>query len=566
MKLCSFVVLIFTSTILLAQNISQSEALSLAQKFMTAKSARSETIKSVSYAEKGLENLYFFTNEENTSFVVIAGNKAVPPVVAYSFESGLDEQLPPPVEAYFLGCEAGIKKAIDKSLAPDAKVSEEWKMLSKSGEQPVYLKSAVTPLLATTWNQDCYYNGMAPLHVNGPCGRCYAGCVATAMGQVMKYHNYPPSGQGSNIYGTGSYSNLSVDFSTATYDWANMPNSINSDHAEIAKLLYHCGVSVNMGYAFDGSGAQSSDAATALVDHFVYAPYAFYVDRDVFTDDNWIWVITNDLKSRRPIYYSGQSTGGGHAFVCDGIDNSNKLHINWGWGGSSNGYFTLNNMLGFDESQAAIFGVEPPTGDIEYCQPSTIYTAASDTITDGSGANKYGNQSNCSWTIQPPGAGLIYIHFTQMALDDGMDNVFVFNGTSTSDPLVTTVTGFDLPQEILVWGPSAYVVFQSDDMLRADGFEFYYVSSPVGIQEAFDNGKITVFPNPADDIMNIQFDPLVLPAIQKIELISMTGSVLFTIENPLQQQSINVGSYAEGLYGLRFTGDQDSYFSFVEIK
>jgi hypothetical protein len=103
-------------------------------------------------------------------------------------------------------------------------------------------------------------------------------------------------------------------------------------------------------------------------------------------------------------------------------------------------------------------------------------------------------------------------------------------------------------------------------MLRADGFEFYYVSSPVGIQEAFDNGKITVFPNPADDIMNIQFDPLVLPAIQKIELISMTGSVLFTIENPLQQQSINVGSYAEGLYGLRFTGDQDSYFSFVEIK
>jgi len=566
MKLCSFFVLIFAATILLAQNISQSEAFSLAQKFMTAKSGRSESLKAVSYTEKGWESLYFFTNEDNTVFVVIAGNKAVSPVIAYSFESGLDAQLPSPVEDYFIGCEAGIKKAIEKSLAPDATVSEEWKMLAKTGEQPVYLKSAVSPLLSTTWNQDCYYNGQCPQHVDGPCGRCYAGCVATAMGQVMKYHSYPPSGQGSNIYGTGSYTNLSVDFSTATYDWSNMPNSINTDNAEIAKLLYHCGVSVNMGYAFDGSGAQSSDAATSLVDHFVYAPYAFYVDRDVFTDDNWIWVITNDLKSRRPVYYSGQSTSGGHAFVCDGIDNSNKLHFNWGWGGSSNGYYSIANMLGFSDYQAAIFGVEPPTGDIEYCQPSAVYTAASDTITDGSGANKYGNNSNCSWTIQPPGAGLIYIHFTQMALDDGMDNVFIFNGTSTSDPMVTTVTGFDLPQEILVWGPSAYVVFQSDDMLRADGFEFYYVSSHVGIQEAWDNGKITVFPNPADDIMNIQIDPLVLPAVKHIELISLTGLVIMTTDSPLAMQTFDVSALPAGSYGLRFTGDQDSYFTFVEIQ
>jgi len=240
--------------------------------------------------------------------------------------------------------------------------------------------------------------------------------------------------------------------------------------------------------------------------------------------------------------------------------------MNWGWGGSANGYYALDNLAGFSDGQAAVFGVEPPTGDIEHCQPSAIYTAATDTITDGSGEERYGNNTNCSWTIQPPGTGLIYIHFTQLVLDQDMDVVYIYNGTSMSDPLVTSVTGFDLPSEILVWGPSAHIVFQTDGMLRADGFEFYYVSSPVGIEEAWNNGKISAFPNPADDHMTIEIDPMVLPAINQIELISFTGQVLQVISNPLVSQTIDVSNLAQGTYGLRFVGENDTFFSFVEIR
>ncbi|HBG72006.1 MAG: hypothetical protein A2W93_10940 [Bacteroidetes bacterium GWF2_43_63] len=549
-----------------AQQVTQSEALNLAQKFMSAKANKSIQLKTVSYETKGISHMYFFTDEANTSFVVIAGEKITSPVIAYSTESGLDEVLPAPVADYFLGTEAKLVQAKNNAYVPDKSVEEEWESIAANGKLPVYLKSAVTPLLSTTWNQDCYYNDSVPEHASGPCGHCYAGCVATAMGQVLKYHNYPSVGVGYNVYGTGAYSHIRADFDQASYNWAAMPNSINTYNEPVAQLLFHLGVSVNMGYAFDGSGANSSDAAAAMRDHFSYSDYLFYAEKDMFPESIWLQVVVNDLKSRRPIYYSGYGTGGGHAFVCDGIDNSNKMHINWGWGGSANGYFTFSNLGGFTDGQGAIFGVEPETGDIEYCVPSAVYTAATDTIEDGSGVNRYGNNTNCSWTIQPPGAGLIYIHFTKLALDQDMDVAYVYNGTSTADPLVKSVTGFDLPQEILVWGPSAYVVFQSDAMLRADGFEFYYTSSLVGIEDAWNEGKITVFPNPADDRMNIEIDPLILPAIERIELISLNGQIVTVVENPVQSQCIEVGALNAGTYGLRFTGAGDSFFSFVEIQ
>lgn len=238
-------------------------------------------------------------------------------------------------------------------------------------------------------------------------------------------------------------------------------------------------------------------------------------------------------------------------------------------GGAYNGYFAVSNLnpggSAFNDYQAAIMGIEPPVDDMVYCQPATTLTALTDTVTDGSGTHKYGNDSHCTWTIQPPGAGLIYIHFTEMAADQDIDFVYVYNGTSTSDPLVATITGFELPNEILVWGPSAYVVFESDAMLRADGFSFYYVSSAVGLEEAWNNEKITVFPNPADDRMSVEIDPLVLPAVSKIELLSMSGQVLQSIANPIGSQQVDVSSLTPGTYALRFVGENDSYVTFVEI-
>ncbi len=567
MKNLFLIITLLLSTAVFAQRVSSDEALMLAEKFMTAKTSKPMSLVPFTFKTKVFDNMYFFSNAENTCFVVVAAEKTATPIIAYSFESGLDEQMPLPVQDYFNDVEAKILKDAAEKSSPDADILQEWTTLYNRGDLPVYLKVGVAPLLSTKWNQDCYYNDSVPTHPSGPCGHCYAGCVATAMGQVMKYHSYPSSGVGANTYGTGSYSNIHANFATATYEWNLMPNSINTYNEPIAKLLFHLGVSVNMGYAYDGSGAQSSNAAIAMRNNFSYADYLFYSEKDVMSEEIWLELIVNDLKSKRPIYYSGTSTEGGHAFVCHGIDNSNKLCINWGWGGAYDGYYTLSHMYGFNQNQAAIFGVEPPTGDIQYCQATSIHTALSDTITDGSGVNRYGNNSHCTWTIQPPDAGLIYINFTKVALDQDVDFVYVYNGT-TANPgqKVAEITGYDLPPQILVWGPAAHIVFQSDEMLRSDGFEFYYTTHLVGIEEAWKNGKISVFPNPADDIMNIEIDPLILPAINRIELISLTGQTVKIIDNPSQSDMLDVSNLISGTYCLRFIGSKDSYFTLVEIQ
>ena len=180
----------------------------------------------------------------------------------------------------------------------------------------------------------------------------------------MKRWDYPEHGTGSHTYNAGgwwgpSYPNLSANFGATYYDWDNMPNRISSTSPQeqieaIATLMYHCGVSVNMGFAYDGSGANSEDVPDAIKNYFSYSDEAKIRSRDNYTLTNWKNLLKGQFNIGWPVYYSGYSESGGHAFVCDGYDDDDLFHFNWGWGGSNDGYFVIDEIDYADWARAVI--------------------------------------------------------------------------------------------------------------------------------------------------------------------------------------------------------------------
>lgn len=82
-----------------------------------------------------------------------------------------------------------------------------------------------------------------------------------------------------------------------------------------------------------------------MKEYFDYDGAAHMVYRDEYANADWEKMIYDELAAKRPVYLSGTSVSGtsvvGHAFVCDGYDGEGLFHINWGWGGMSDGFFRL---------------------------------------------------------------------------------------------------------------------------------------------------------------------------------------------------------------------------------
>lgn len=203
---------------------------------------------------------------------------------------------------------------------------------------------SLAPLLekeGINFNQTSPYNAACPYDTQAGTN-AYAGCVAISMAQVMRYHKHPATGQGSNSYEHPGYGNLSADFGATTYNWANIPGTASSANADLAKLIYHAGISVNMDYSayLPGSAASVNNIAPALVNFFKY-PNATYIDNDDFIY-NYEVIVRNELDNNRPIIYHLLGLPG-HTVVVDGYD-GDYFHMNFGWGGFENGYFYLSGV------------------------------------------------------------------------------------------------------------------------------------------------------------------------------------------------------------------------------
>lgn len=207
----------------------------------------------------------------------------------------------------------------------------------------------VEPLVTTKWNQDAPFNNFAPEYTddNNNTQRCATGCAATAMAQIMKFHNWPEQGVGHYSYEHQSFGTISSNFSEHVYDWTNMIDRYNNGEYSnvqadaVALLMKDCGVSLNMNYG-PVSGASIYSYTPAFKNYFRYSSRT--VNRSGCETAEFTRIITDELQEGRPIIYCGTGEDGGHAFVVDGYDTNYFLHVNWGWGGYSDGYFDMNYM------------------------------------------------------------------------------------------------------------------------------------------------------------------------------------------------------------------------------
>ncbi len=255
-------------------------------------------------------------------------------------------------------------------------------------------RAAIAPLCKTLWNQDAPYNYQCPV-LNGE--RTVTGCVATAMAQVMyALPEHPTGGTGSITYAwTAGDKNLTLDFSKITFDWDNMLTSYdtytNAQRTAVATLMKAVGYAAKMEYnvnASGGSGTQSTYMAQGLVDYLGYDKATTrYLERSWFTMPDWKQLIYDELAAGRPVYYSGVTPdwSAGHAFVVDGYSTDDYYHLNWGWGGLSNGYYLLTALdptqqgiggssSGYDYDQSIIVGMRTARADSELT--TTIYAGA----------------------------------------------------------------------------------------------------------------------------------------------------------------------------------------------
>lgn len=375
MKYISIIVMLLMSAGMNAQTVSVDEAKNRVLDYMNTKIARqanapsrlkkanADRLRLAYVAQAGNEpQLYVFNNADG-GFVVAGAQEMAEDVLAYSYEGTFDYATVNPNLKYWIDSyERQIQAAVKAGIRPDMAASPK-----------TYHPEDVSPLLQTLWDQSAPYNNMCPKIRNRS---CYTGCVATAMSQVMKYYEWPVMGTGSYTYTDypvnegGCGQTLTADFGSHTYDWANMCNKYTNVYSDaqanaVAQLMSDAGISVNMQYTDEGSGAFTEDVTYAFVKYFGYDEGIRHAYRDCYTDREWDNIIYNELINGRPVMYGGNSsTGEGHSFVCDGYQvATDKYHFNWGWSGMGDCYCSLSAVRGYGNSfnylQDIVYGIKP---------------------------------------------------------------------------------------------------------------------------------------------------------------------------------------------------------------
>jgi hypothetical protein len=413
---CTLFTLCFGGLYSQASTVTVDAAQLVAQHFYqsTAHSSGTATFRALQSEADGSIDLYVF-NIQPRGFVVVSATDNVAPILAYSTEGNFSGIARPGMMDWMQHIAANIHQAAVLQAPAPAAISELWSAYAL-GRSPKSLNSnVVSPMLSTTWGQSPYYNAMCP-YDSARNARCVTGCEATAMAQIMRFWSYPAQGTGSFSYidapsNTGYYTNIgtvSADFGATVYKWSEMPGALTADNGNIATVMYQCGVAMGMNYGSGGSAAYTDYpghpcAMNAFTSYFAYdAQTIKYVDKANYTDASWQAMIVSELNAGRPVLYSGQDTGniGGHAWVCDGYDASGMLHMNWGWGGMDNGYFSSTDLNPGTENwswgQVAIIGIQPP---------ATALTSVA-AISETADYSLYPNPANRSITIKGNTANL----------------------------------------------------------------------------------------------------------------------------------------------------------------
>ncbi len=315
-------------------------------------------ISEVMTDDRGNNTIYLFDSKDG--FIVTPADDALPALLGYGDSPMYDSagNLPIGFSEWLQYMSQSVSEAAvsGNSIAVAPSVGE-----------------AIAPLCTTAWGQHEPFNTECPEY-NGE--KCLSGCVATAMAQVMKYHNWPAQGKDELEYHAEKIStDIYTDFSQYTPDWKNMLDDYSSQTATeqqkqaVAHLLRGVGGSVRMNYFPTASGADVNDATQALLKYWDYSDDIRYMRRSWFSLRDWSQLLYDALKNYGPILYGGFSMSSAHAFVCDGYDGEGMFHFNWGWDGKADGYFAIDFLnpierdepwkTGYNGSQSALLNIRP---------------------------------------------------------------------------------------------------------------------------------------------------------------------------------------------------------------
>ncbi len=337
----------------------------------------------------------YVVNVGNT-FVIVSADDIAHPVLGYSLsrpwpvqtengkranENSTDANvmLPSQVSGYLDDLAAQIESAAGQQGDPDRETAAEWRQLTTEHlTLNTNMPDSVGPLLSTTWDQGQYYNALCPEDPNGPDGHVYTGCVATAMAQIINYWGYPVHGRGTHSFDHSIYGSLSVNYDSANYDYANMPNELTATSTPaqvnaVAKLMRDCGMSVDMCYGALGSGAYLESIRTALISHFGYASSLGYAESHMYTYSEWLSLLKEHIDNSWPVCYAGNNEFNAHAFVLDGYKDNDFFHFNFGWSGDYDGWYLITAINTFEEFnfwQEAVLGIHPDSNQAIVCNIS----------------------------------------------------------------------------------------------------------------------------------------------------------------------------------------------------
>ena len=316
-----------------AKQVTARQALNIARKYVMPNRQSIASAQTRSGKQQPIEPFYVFNDKHSKGFVVVSGDDAMGEILAYGDNGTLDT----------LNANPGVKFLLQAYRERFAQLQQAPATAQPATRaMPTY--KAVAPLLSCKWNQNEPYNKKT--------GYNYTGCVATAVAQVMYYHKWPIQGKGENTYTVSSDNKVKhADFSKSYYDWANMKDEYTyydpgtqREKDAVAKLMSDVGIATNMQYTPYLSGAQNESADKALRENFDYTT-AFVSRSDeglpAFTD-----IVRQELANGFPVYLSGSQRGGrgGHAWVTDGFNEQGLFHMNFGWGGQGDAYFSLSTL------------------------------------------------------------------------------------------------------------------------------------------------------------------------------------------------------------------------------
>lgn len=436
------------------------------------------------YSQGGTPVFYAFSL--NPGFIIISAEDRFIPVIGYSFQGTfVFEEADQNYKSFILGYVEHIQYVRDQQIAADPGITAQWEELLTDNITTMTIPRDrdVEPLLSSTWDQGAPYNILCPEDAAGPGGHTWVGCVATAMAQIMYYWRYPENGTGQHCYTPSpTYGQQCAYFEATHYAWEGMINSVdNRNPYPNAELQYHCAVSVNMNFNPNGSGAQSYIVPNRL-DAFWRYNDAEYLEKASFSMTNWQNLLKAEIDLMHPVYYSGYTTASeGHAFVCDGYQ-GNNFHFNFGWSGSGNGFYALTDVGGFYLGQACVRYFVPSDVNYPYINTGAItVTHRSGSIEDGSGpAENYGDNLDATWLIDPQTAEDsvtdISLTFVKLDLLAG-DSIKVYDGATTSSPLLGSWSGTTVPGEITSTGNKMLVRFVTNGSGNTTGWYAEYTTS-----------------------------------------------------------------------------------------